>query len=151
KAVKRVIDERRAAGLNQAVNARKELGPVGSGHDAVIAADPAGIDLPAGAATPNAAPATRAATPAASRRVDDSKPMPRLQRTFHVAFPRDEVWEFFGRLDQVTTCLPGASLLSEPTATHVEPRLRVKVGPIVAAFEGVADVERDDENYKGTI
>ena len=68
-----------------------------------------------------------------------------------MAFPRDEVWEFFGRLDQVTTCLPGASLLNEPTATHVEPRLRVKVGPIVADFEGVADVERDDENYKGTI
>jgi len=148
KAVKRVIEERRAAGLSEIVNPRKELGPVGSGHAEVMAADPAGIVLPAGAA-PKAAPARAAAT--ASRKVDDSKPMTRLQQSFTVAFPRDEVWEFFGRLDQVTTCLPGASLLNEPTATHVEPRLRVKVGPIVADFEGAADVERDDATYTGTI
>ncbi|WP_397474140.1 2Fe-2S iron-sulfur cluster-binding protein [Pusillimonas sp.] len=151
KAVKRVIDERREAGRNQVVNGRTDLGPVGSGHAQIMAADPAGIVLPSGAATKKAAPAPRAAAPAAARKVDDSKPMTRLQQSFTVAFPRDEVWEFFGRLDQVTTCLPGASLLNEPTATHVEPRLRVKVGPIVADFEGVADVERDDENYKGTI
>lgn len=148
KAVKRVIDERRAAGLAQIVNPRTEVGPVGSGHAEVMAADPAGIVLPASTA-PKAAPAR--ATAAGKLKADDSRPMTRLQQSFTVAFPRDEVWEFFGRLDQVTTCLPGASLLNEPTATHVEPRLRVKVGPIVADFEGAADVERDDATYTGTI
>lgn len=150
KAVKRVVDERRSSGNAQVVNLRQTLGPVGSGHAEVLAADPAGIVLPAGSAVPKSAPAKVAAS-APVRKVDSTKPMTRLQQSFTVAFPRDEVWEFFGRLDQVTTCLPGASLMSEPTATHVEPRLRVKVGPIVADFEGVADVERDDANHKGTI
>ncbi|TFL08808.1 2Fe-2S iron-sulfur cluster binding domain-containing protein [Pusillimonas caeni] len=151
KAVKRVVDERCSAGLDQVVNPRQAVGPVGSGHAEVMAADPAGIVLPSAAGAAAPAAKARPAAPAASRKVDDSKPMTRLQQSFTVAFPRDEVWEFFGRLDQVTTCLPGASLLSEPTATHVEPRLRVKVGPIVADFEGAADVERDDAHYKGTI
>lgn len=150
KAVKRVVDERREAGLDQVINPRQELGPVGSGHAEVMAANPAGIVVPPADAAPKAAPA-RAAAPAAARKVDDSKPMTRLQQSFNVAFPRDEVWEFFGRLDQVTTCLPGASLLNEPTEDHVELRLRVKVGPIVAELEGAADVERDDANYTGTI
>src|SRR5690606_40122363 len=56
-----------------------------------------------------------------------------------------------GKLDQVTLCLPGASLLAPPTETHVEPKLRIKVGPIVADFEGAADVERDPANYVGMI
>lgn len=51
----------------------------------------------------------------------------------------------------MTTCLPGASLLAPPTDTHVEPKLRIKVGPIVADFEGAADVERDPANFVGTI
>lgn len=152
KAVKRVIDERRSAGEGQAVNPRQELGPVGSGHAQVLAADASSIVVPLAApAVSKATEKPRAVPAAAGRKVDDGKPMTRLQQSFTVAFPRDEVWEFFGRLDQVTTCLPGASLMSEPTATHVEPRLKVKVGPIVANFEGVADVERDDANHKGTI
>src|SRR5690554_3088406 len=40
KAVKRVVDERRRAGLDQAVNPRQALGPVGSGHAEVMAANP---------------------------------------------------------------------------------------------------------------
>lgn len=148
KAVKRVVDERREAGLDQVINPRQELGPVGSGHAEIMAANPAGIVVPPVDAAPKA---TRAAAPAPVRKVDDSKPMTRLQQSFNVAFPRDEVWEFFGKLDQVTTCLPGASLLNEPTEDHVELRLRVKVGPIVAELEGAADVERDDANHTGTI
>lgn len=150
KAVKRVIDDRLSSGEGTVVNDRQTLGPVGSGHAAVMPADMDSIVVPGAPAVAKAADKARPAA-AVNRKQNDGKPMTRLQQSFTVAFPRDEVWEFFGRLDQVTTCLPGASLLSEPTATHVEPRLRVKVGPIVADFEGAADVERDDANYKGTI
>ena len=51
----------------------------------------------------------------------------------------------------MTTCLPGASVLGTPTADHVEIKLRIKVGPIVAEFEGSADVVRDPQNCSGTI
>ncbi len=79
------------------------------------------------------------------------KPQTTLQLSFSVAHQRAKVWDFFGRLDEVTCCLPGTSLLATPTDDHVEPRIRIKVGPIVAEFEGVADVVRDAPNYTGTI
>jgi carbon-monoxide dehydrogenase small subunit len=148
KAIQSVIEKRRAEGITEPVNVRTSLGPAGAGHAQTQSASAGAAAVPAGMA----AEVKRLRAPAgAVKAPDSSKPMTRMQQSFTVDFPRDEVWAFFGRLDQVTTCLPGASLLSEPTATHVEPRLRVKVGPIVADFEGAADVERDDANYKGMI
>jgi carbon-monoxide dehydrogenase small subunit len=79
------------------------------------------------------------------------KPQTTLQLSFSVDHSRDKVWEFFGRLGEVTTCLPGTSLLGTPTDDHVEPRIRIKLGPIVAEFEGMADVIRDPSNYMGVI
>ena len=48
-------------------------------------------------------------------------------------------------------CLPGTSLIGTPTDDHVEPRIRIKVGPIIAEFEGVADAVRDASSHSGTI
>lgn len=156
RAVQSVIAERKAAGIIAAVSARETLGPVGSGHAPPMAAGSTGSGGTAAAAravpvarAPDPAPAGKAA--AVRPAVDSSKPMTTLNQSFSVDFPRDKVWDFFGRLADVTTCLPGASLLAPPTDTHVEPKLRIKVGPIVADFEGAADVERDPANFSGTI
>lgn len=156
RAVQSVIAERKAAGIIAAVSARDTLGPVGSGHAPPMAAGSTGSGGTAAAA--KAVPVARAPDPAAAGKaaavrpaVDSSKPMTTLNQSFSVDFPRDKVWDFFGRLADVTTCLPGASLLAPPTDTHVEPKLRIKVGPIVADFEGAADVERDPANFSGTI
>tara|TARA_R110000851_G_scaffold73980_2_gene163296 strand:+ start:59945 stop:61165 length:1221 start_codon:yes stop_codon:yes gene_type:complete len=149
KAIQSVIEKRRAQGITEAVNVRSMLGPAGAGHAQTqsSSADTAAIT----GAMASEVKRMRAPAAGAVKAPDSSKPMTRMQQSFTVDFPRDEVWAFFGRLGEVTTCLPGASLLSEPTDTHVEPRLRVKVGPIVAVFEGAADVERDDATYKGMI
>ncbi len=162
RAVQSVIAERKAAGITAPVALRTEIGPVGSGHAEAMAANGAGVNGAKNGAVNGAAngvakvaaPAAKAAAstaPASRPAVDSSKPMTTLEQTFTVDFPRQEVWEFFGRLGDVTTCLPGASLLAPPTETHVEPKLRIKVGPIVADFEGAADVERDPPNFVGTI
>jgi carbon-monoxide dehydrogenase small subunit len=152
RAVQRVIKERKAAGLTAPVNLRATLGPVGSGHSQPVAG---GNGVANDAANPDrsAAPAQKAAAGALAGRPAGAggKSMTTLNQTFSVDFPRDKVWEFFGRLGDVTTCLPGASLLAPPTETHVEPKLRIKVGPIVADFEGTADVERNPAYYSGTI
>ena len=145
KAIKRVMDQRSA----EAVSLRTTLGPVGSGHASTQNnAALTGIEIPAATPTKKA-PTPKAERVAIKRGADDRKSMTTINQQFDVAFPRDEVWAFFGRLDQVTTCLPGATLLSEPTEDYVEPKLRVKVGPIVADFEGAADVERNDATYTG--
>ncbi|HSV60771.1 MAG TPA: 2Fe-2S iron-sulfur cluster-binding protein [Variovorax sp.] len=155
RAVQSVIEERRAAGLDAPVRLRQVLGPVGSGHaqpmsGAGQAKAPARM-VPPAAVTAPAAPAQRSPRDASPSPVDSGKPMTTLTQSFSVDFPRDEVWAFFGRLGEVTTCLPGASLLAPATETHVEPKLRIKVGPIVADFEGAADVERDPASHTGTI
>jgi carbon-monoxide dehydrogenase small subunit len=61
------------------------------------------------------------------------------------------VWQFFGKLAEVAPCLPGTSVVGTPSDTHVDTRLRVKVGPIVAEFEGGADVTRDEAARSGML
>ena len=80
-----------------------------------------------------------------------AKPQTTLHQTFTVDHSRDKVWVFFGRLGEVTTCLPGASVVGVPTQDHVETRMRIKVGPIVAEFEGAADAVRDAATHSGLI
>jgi len=74
-----------------------------------------------------------------------------LHQSFTVSHPRDEVWAFFGRLDEVTSCVPGASVTGTPAPEHVEAVLRVKLGPIVAEFNGTAKVVRDASSHSGII
>jgi carbon-monoxide dehydrogenase small subunit len=81
----------------------------------------------------------------------EEQPAHTLHQTFSVEHPRDQVWAFFGRLEDVTPCLPGASVIGTPTADHADIRLRVKLGPIAPEFEGGADVTRDASSYSGTI
>ncbi|WP_175853635.1 2Fe-2S iron-sulfur cluster-binding protein [Burkholderia anthina] len=167
KAIQSVLAERKAAGIVGAENPRALLGPVGSGHAAPVPAHARAANDPrpagraaepaarvAGAATMTPAAAAAAVAPSTVNRgpaADSGKPLTTLTQTFTVDYPREQVWAFFGRLGDVTTCLPGASLLAPATETHVEPRLRIKVGPIVAEFEGAADVVRDEARHSGTI
>jgi carbon-monoxide dehydrogenase small subunit len=96
-------------------------------------------------------PATQSAAQSRSPAPDKVKPQTTLRQSFSVDHPRARVWDFFGRLGEVTQCLPGTSVLGAPTDKHVDIKLRIKVGPIAPEFEGGADVERDPANYAGTI
>ena len=68
-----------------------------------------------------------------------------LRQSFSVRFPRAEVWRFFADLDQVTRCMPGARLTKPVQGNRAEGEVNVKLGPIVSAFHGILDVQRDDE------
>jgi len=72
-----------------------------------------------------------------------------LRQTFAVPFARAEVWRFFADLDQVTRCMPGARLTKPVAGGRAEGEVNVKLGPIVSAFQGVLDVTRDDEHFRG--
>ncbi|MGV3653685.1 MAG: xanthine dehydrogenase family Fe-S subunit [Noviherbaspirillum sp.] len=157
RAVQSVIAERKEAGLEPPPDPRSGLGPAGSGHagaaqeaEAVLARARRPAAAPDRATAPVAAPAAAPAVAQAAA-LEPGKGLTTLNQSFSVDFPREKVWEFFGRLGDVTTCLPGASLLKPATETHVEPKLRVKVGPIVAEFEGTADVVRDPATHTGLI
>ena len=147
RAIQGVIADRRARGIRAILDGgRKELGPAGSGHGAVATAAAVAPARMPEAKRPAATQAT-----STSRTDADWKPQTSFVQSFTVAHPADVVWDFFGRVGEVASCLPGASLNGEPVDGHVQGMIKVKVGPIAADFHGVADVTRDEATRSGTI
>jgi carbon-monoxide dehydrogenase small subunit len=74
-----------------------------------------------------------------------------LVQSFQVPYLRDDVWRFFDNLDQVARCMPGARLTAPPDNGRAEGEVNVKLGPIVSAFAGVVEVQRDVKTYTGIV
>jgi carbon-monoxide dehydrogenase small subunit len=114
-----------------------------------IAPDP----LPAREGLPSFAPVPLASSSAASRpsksegRTDS---WTRFEETFTVHASLDEVWTILSDFPVVASCLPGAEI-GEYDSTSVKGRLRVKLGPISAAFAGAATIVRDEPNKSAQI
>ena len=147
KAIRSVITARRSRDIAAiSGGGRSIVGPAGSGH---ASAEPTGASVRR--AAPVSAPPPAAS--AKSRLAMDPgwTPQVSFDQKFVVSYPRQQVWEMFGRVRDVAVCLPGASLTGEPTPEHVEGQIRVKVGPIAAEFRGQAEIERDESSYSGKI
>lgn len=145
KAIQSVIADRRGRGIAADVSGgRERLGPAGSGNAAATTEAPmASRGRPSETirAEPSAAQAPRA----------NWKPMTSLRQSFEVAHPPQAVWDYFGRVAEVASCLPGVTLDGEPSDGRVKGRIRVKVGPIAVEFQGVAEVSRDEATRTGEI
>jgi len=74
-----------------------------------------------------------------------------LQQRFEVKHACDIVWNFFGKMEAVVPCMPGASLTEPPSGNSAKFKFNVKLGPITATFLGEVEVERDDANFRGII
>ncbi len=148
RAIASVIESRRARGIRVLPAAgRTQLGPAGRGHARPTAQSRA---TPAARPPAQMQPTEADAISASSDLSADFKPQVTLSESFLVHHPREEVWRFFARPADVAACLPGASI-SGGDERNVTGRMQFKVGPIAAAFEGVAVIERNDSNYSGTI
>jgi aerobic carbon-monoxide dehydrogenase small subunit len=148
RAVQGVIAERRARRIDAVVGGGiAALGPAGSAHAAGVAAS-AARRAPAAAVS---APTPRVEGAPAAKRREEWRPKVTFEQHFTVAHPQERVWEFFGRPSEVAACLPGAVLTAEPREDRIEGKLRVKVGPIVAEFAGIAEIDRDVSHYAGMI
>jgi len=77
--------------------------------------------------------------------------VPTLHQSFTVAHSRPKVWAFFSRLDEVTQCLPGATVTGTPADDRVDVTLRVKLGPIAPEFQGSAEITRDPATWSAVI
>ncbi len=93
-----------------------------------------------------AVPAAQAATPATENR----KGWSHIEDSFTVDFPAQQVWEFMGDVEALASCLPGAEVL-ENDGRSVKGRIAIKFGPIAAAFNGSAVLERDDGARSGLL
>jgi carbon monoxide dehydrogenase subunit G len=74
-----------------------------------------------------------------------------VKQQFVVAHPRPVVWDYFGKIDKVTLCMPGASLVEPATGNQTKFKFNIQLGPIRAAFVGNAEMERDPANFRGII
>lgn len=152
RAVQGVIADRRARGIEAVRGAGlTSLGPVGSGRAAAerSAERRPPEERPSGLVAPSLAVADTAESEALPR--ESWRPQVTFQQSFTVGHPPERVWDFFGRVREVAACLPGATLTGEPSDRHVEGKIRVKAGPIVAEFSGSAEIGRDVSHYAGVI
>jgi carbon-monoxide dehydrogenase small subunit len=83
--------------------------------------------------------------------VPDFVPDKNFDEHFTVAFPPDQVFDMFGDVKRVATCLPGATLTSTPAPDRAEGQISVKLGPISANFRGAVRIERDAATLSGRI
>jgi carbon-monoxide dehydrogenase small subunit len=143
RAVQSVIEARRARDIAPIPDGgRKILGPVGSGRSDADRAER--IPPVAGEQRSPEAPSSVASIP-------DFTPATVLEQQFTVAHPPERVFAMFDDITAVAACLPGASLTAPPRPECVEGAIRVRIGPITAAFQGAARVERSPTDMSGRI
>lgn len=68
-----------------------------------------------------------------------------INETFRVDAPPDRVWQFLKNPADVVTCLPGAELTETIDAQTYGGKVKVKVGPITAAYAGKAILTQVDD------
>jgi carbon-monoxide dehydrogenase small subunit len=141
RAVQSVIATRRARGVAPiAVALTSRLGPVGARI---------GSQLQAGDLVKNPV-ATELPAPVA-RLVADFKPAHTFEQSFVIARPPKEVFAAFGQIREIAACIPGAAIDAEPAPDRVDGSIRVRLGPITAAFRGSALIERFEDKLEGRI
>ncbi len=142
RAVRSVIEARRERGLEaEPDGGRKYLGPAGAHAGETVAAR-------------RAADQRAAAPPQADARVPEAEafiPSARLHQRFTLAYPPEKLFALLGDMELVASCLPGASLTGPARPDRVEGEMRVRIGPISAAFRGTARIERDAASLSGRI
>jgi uncharacterized protein len=68
-----------------------------------------------------------------------------IKNDFEVAEPVEKVWQFFGNIPQVATCLPGAELTEDLGGEKSKGKVAIRMGPVRLQFAGTADITERDE------
>jgi aerobic carbon-monoxide dehydrogenase small subunit len=142
RAVQSVIEARRARNIApQTGGGRTGLGPAGSGRATSDRSEPQPARQALAAASDRAAAGT----------IPDFTPATVLDQRFTLPHPPAKVFAMFDDIAGIAACLPGVSLTAPPKPERIEGVIRVRLGPIAAAFEGAARVERDPATLSGCI
>jgi uncharacterized protein len=71
-----------------------------------------------------------------------------INQDFEVAQPVAKVWEFFGDIPRVASCLPGATLTEDLGDDKYGGQVIVRMGPVKLQFAGTAQITDRDEAAK---
>ncbi|MEA2241271.1 MAG: uncharacterized protein QOD24_827 [Solirubrobacteraceae bacterium] len=69
----------------------------------------------------------------------------KLEQSFEVAAPIDQVWAALNDLERVAPCLPGAAITEHDEDGTYHGTFQVKLGPTTAAYRGTIRIESADE------
>jgi len=69
----------------------------------------------------------------------------KLEQSFEVAAPIDQVWAALNDLERVAPCLPGAAITEHDEDGTYHGTFQVKLGPTTAAYRGTIKIESADE------
>jgi len=70
----------------------------------------------------------------------------KLEHSFEVTAPIDEVWAALNDLERVAPCLPGAAITEHDEDGTYHGTFQVKLGPTTAAYRGTIRIESADES-----
>ena len=68
-----------------------------------------------------------------------------IDRTFPMPAGAEVTWSTLSDIEQVASCMPGASITERIDATHYKGTVKVKVGPAMLNFRGDIEVKERDE------
>jgi uncharacterized protein len=74
-----------------------------------------------------------------------------INNDFEVAQPVEVVWQFFGDIPRVASCLPGAELTETLGDDRYGGRIAVRMGPVRLQFAGTAEITERDEAAKRIV
>ena len=74
-----------------------------------------------------------------------------IKTEFEVAEPVEKVWQFFGNIPQVATCLPGAELTEDLGGEKYKGKVAIRMGPVRLQFAGTADITERDETARRIV
>lgn len=75
----------------------------------------------------------------------------KLEHTFTVNATPEETWAWLTDLERIAPCMPGAELIGRD-GDAFKGRVKVKLGPVVAQYEGKASfAEKDDAAKRGVL
>lgn len=72
----------------------------------------------------------------------------KLEQSFQVAAPIEQVWEALIDLERVAPCLPGAEITDHDEDGTYHGTFKVKLGPTTAAYRGTIKIEHADEQAR---
>ena len=76
----------------------------------------------------------------------------KLEHSFEVTAPIDEVWAALNDLERVAPCLPGAAITEHDEDGTYHGTFQVKLGPTTAAYRGTIKIESaDDSTHTATL